>query len=63
MKNVSVNKPTLRTALKTAARAARRKAFRKGFPVAVSRNGKVVFIYKDNTEVVVETQAIKPRVK
>ena len=49
-KNISL----LQQAIRTAARAARRKAFRKGLPVAVSKNGKVVNIYKDKTEVTID---------
>ncbi len=41
---------SFRAAIKTATKAARQKSFRKGFPVAVSKNGKVVLIYKDNRE-------------
>lgn len=63
MKSASIHKSTLRNALKTAALAARRKAFRKGYPVAISRNGKVIFIYKDNTEVIVESPTKKSTVK
>jgi len=45
------NISSFRVALRTAARAARRKAFRKGFPIAISKNGKVFFVFKDNREV------------
>lgn len=39
---------SLKNALRTVARSARRQAFRKGLPIAVTRDQKVVFIYKDN---------------
>ncbi len=42
---------TFRAAIRGAARAARRKAFRNNMPVAITKNGKVVFIYKDKREV------------
>lgn len=45
------NISSFRAALRTAARAARRKAFRKGLPIAISKNGKVFFVYKDRREV------------
>ncbi len=41
---------SLRVAIRTAARVARRRAFRKGLPVAISKNGRVLFVYKDNRE-------------
>lgn len=41
---------SFRAVVRTAARAARRRAFRKGFPVAISKNGKVLFVYKDKRE-------------
>jgi hypothetical protein len=44
---------SFRTVIRTAARVARRRAFSKGFPVAISKNGKVVLIYKDKREVVI----------
>jgi DNA integrity scanning protein DisA with diadenylate cyclase activity len=44
---------SFRAAIRTAARVARRRAFRKGLPIAISRNGKVILIYKDNSEVVI----------
>jgi len=52
MKNGSANSiSSFRAAIRSAARAARKKAFRKGMPIAISRNGKVFIIYKDNTEI------------
>lgn len=42
---------TLKAAIRTAAKSARLKAFRKGLPVAISRNGKVFFVYKGNKEI------------
>jgi len=42
---------TFRAAIRGAASAARRKAFRNNMPVAITKNGKVVFIYKDKREV------------
>lgn len=52
MKNGSTTHlSSFRAAIRTAARAARRKAFRKGQPVAISKDGKVVFVYKNNQEV------------
>lgn len=50
---------SFRAAIRTAARVARTRAFRKGLPVAISKNGKVVFVYKDNREVVVRSSTIK----
>lgn len=41
---------SFKAAVRTIARAARRKAFRKGLPVAITKNGKVVFVYKDKSE-------------
>jgi hypothetical protein len=41
---------SFRAAIRTAAKVARRRAFRKGLPVAISRNGKVIFVYKDKRE-------------
>ncbi len=58
MKDATANKPTLRASLRTASRAARRKAFRKGLPIAVSKNGKVVFVYKDNREVIIHSPSV-----
>jgi DNA integrity scanning protein DisA with diadenylate cyclase activity len=49
---------SFRAAIRTAARVARRRAFRKGFPVAISKNGKVVFVYKDNREVIANSSVI-----
>ncbi|HKO81523.1 MAG TPA: hypothetical protein VJU78_14060 [Chitinophagaceae bacterium] len=58
MKKDSVtNLSSFRAAIRTAARAARRKAFRKGQPVAISRNGKVVFVYKNKREIEVHLSA------
>jgi hypothetical protein len=52
MKNgLSAGTISFKAAVRTAARAARRRAFRKGLPVAISKNGKVVFVYKDKSEV------------
>ena len=56
-KNSITHLSSFRAALRTAARAARRKAFRKGQPIAISRNGKVVFIYKNNQEIEVQSSA------
>ena len=42
---------SFKAAIKTVSKAARRKAFRKGLPVAISKNGKVVFVFKDKREV------------
>jgi hypothetical protein len=50
-KRLGADITSFRVAIRTAARVARRKAFRKGLPVAISRNGKVVFVYKDNSEI------------
>ncbi len=47
----TTHRPYLQNAIRIAARGARRKAFNRGFPVAVSKKGKVVLIYKDNREV------------
>ena len=59
MKNGSAkNISSFRTAIRTAAKVARRKAFRKGLPVAISRNGKIIFVYKDNREVTAESATI-----
>jgi len=63
MKSNKANIPTLRAALRTASKAARLKAFRKGLPVAVSRGGKVVFIYKDNKEIPLKTPKRQPAIK
>jgi hypothetical protein len=49
---------SLRAAIRTAAKVARRRAFRKGLPVAISRNGKVVFVYKDKREVAAGSSSI-----
>ena len=46
---------SFREAVKTVATAARKKAFRKGLPVAISKNGKVVFVYKDKKEVIADS--------
>ena len=60
MKNGSTTDLTsLRDAIRTAARVARRRAFRKGLPVAISKNGRVLFVYKDNREVVVHSYTKK----
>ena len=60
MKNGSTTYLTsLRAAIRTAARVARRRAFRKGLPVAISKNGRVLFVYKDNREVVVHSYTKK----
>ena len=45
---------SLRAAIRTAAKVARRRAFRKGLPIAISRDGKVILIYKDKREVVIQ---------
>lgn len=59
MKNESINGIiSFKAAVRTAAKAARRKAFRKGLPVAISKNGKVVFIYKDKREVLADLSSI-----
>jgi DNA integrity scanning protein DisA with diadenylate cyclase activity len=59
MKNGSTTEiSSFRTAIRTAARVARRRAFRKNLPVAISRNGKVVFVYKNNEEVTANSPAI-----
>ncbi|MDZ4809675.1 MAG: hypothetical protein SGI96_15615 [Bacteroidota bacterium] len=55
MKNESTNLSSFRAAIRSAARVARRRAFRKGLPVAISKNGNVVFVYKDNREVIVKS--------
>ena len=41
---------TFKSAIAGLSRAARRKAFRNNQPVAVTKNGKVVLIYKNNKE-------------
>lgn len=63
MKNSSATDiSSFRSAIRTAARAARRRAFRRGFPVAISKNGKVVFVYKDKREVTANSSATpKPK--
>lgn len=51
--NKSVNRKTAKSfisAIKGAAKNARLKAFRKNMPVAVSKNGEVYLIYKNNRE-------------
>jgi hypothetical protein len=57
MKNGKTHISSFRTAIRTAARVARRRAFRKGLPVAISRNGKVFFVYKDKREVIAPLSA------
>ena len=58
MKNGTVtNISSFRAAVRTAARVARRRAFRKGLPVAISKNGKVVFVYKNKEEVTANSSA------
>lgn len=49
---------SFRVAIRTAARVARRRAFSKGLPVAISKNGKVVFVYKDKSEVTANSSII-----
>ncbi len=59
MKNGSTTDiSSFRNAIRTAARVARRRAFRKGLPVAISKNGKVVFVYKNNHEEIANSSAI-----
>lgn len=61
MKNSSVNSlSSFRAAIKTASKAARRKAFRKGLPVAISRNGQIVLVYKDR-EVIQVSKKVKSK--
>lgn len=55
MKKASTHTLTFRGAVKTAARSARLRAFRRGLPVAISRNGKVVLIYKNKREIIVSS--------
>lgn len=50
-KNPGNSLTSFRAALRSAARAARRTAFRKGKPIAVSKDGKVLIVYKDKKEV------------
>ena len=50
IKKAATDNISFRAAVRTVARAARRKAFRKGLPVAITKNGKVVFVYKDKSE-------------
>lgn len=50
IKNAATDIISFRAAVRTVSRAARRKAFRKGLPVAITKNGKVVFVYKDKSE-------------
>jgi len=53
---------SFRASIRTAARSARRKAFRKGLPVAISKNGKVIFVYRNNKESVVKPSFVgKPK--
>ncbi len=60
MKNGSTTYLTsFRAAIRTAAIVARRRAFRKGLPVAISRNGKVVFVYKNSEEVTANLSEIR----
>jgi len=58
-KGSSADVSSFRAVLRTAAKAARRKAFRKGLPIAVSKNGKVIFIYKGNREVIADSSAVR----
>ena len=51
--NNSINRiapKNFKTAIKGATRFARLKAFRKNLPVAVSKNGEVYLVYKNNRE-------------
>ena len=50
-KDLTTNIASFRASSKTAAKVARMRAFRKGLPVAISRDGKVFLVYKDNTEI------------
>ncbi len=50
MERRSNNRISFKAAVKTVAQSARRSAFRKGLPVAISKDGKVVLVYKDNRE-------------
>jgi hypothetical protein len=59
MKNgLTIGIVSFRAAIRTAAGVARRRAFRKGLPVAISRNGKVIFVYKDKREVAAGSSSI-----
>lgn len=49
---------SFKAAIRTVSKAARRNAFRKGLPVAISKNGKVVFVYKDKLEVAATSSSI-----
>lgn|GEM_PF-4700166 len=46
--------------LKGATEAARRKAFKKNLPVAILRDGNVVLIYKDKSEMIVTSEQKPP---
>ncbi|BDA79213.1 hypothetical protein LPTSP3_g21430 [Leptospira kobayashii] len=45
--------------LKGAADAARRKAFKKNLPVAILKDGNVVLVYKDKSEIIVTSSTQK----
>lgn len=57
-KELSTDITSFRAAIRTAARVARRRAFRKGLPVAISKNGKVVFVFKDKSEIIANSSII-----
>lgn len=46
-RGINPNPISIKEVLKGATKVARRRAFRNNLPVAVSKNGNVVYIYKD----------------